>query len=170
MRACAPNVAIAPASSKTPSAREPTRSTSDNCSIHGLLPLLDHHPARSIQVNAILVFVLARHGVVVLGLHRDGDDLAAWQSLKRDHRRQILFERFLVGQTTARRRTPPRKAIGPIRRCVCSWVLLRFALEGGECLRVREQAPNRLARGHDGGRELLVASCSSDSTFIISRL
>src|SRR5678815_1864751 len=29
MRACAPNVAIAPASSKTPSAREPTRSTTE---------------------------------------------------------------------------------------------------------------------------------------------
>src|SRR6476659_4148027 len=99
--ACAPNVAVAPASSKTPSAREPTRSTSESCNIDRpqlgakalLLPLLHNHPPRSIQIHAIHVSVLARHGVVGLGLLLDGDDLAARQSLKRAHRRQILLER-----------------------------------------------------------------------------
>src|SRR5678815_2651316 len=102
--ACAPNVAIAPASSKTPSAREPTRSTSESCNIDRpqlgakavLLPLLDNHPPLSTQIHAIHVPVLARRGVVGLGQLLDSDDLAARQSLKGDHRCQILLERFLV--------------------------------------------------------------------------
>src|SRR4030095_11304828 len=105
MRACAPNVAIAPASSKTPSAREPTRSTTERAGMKAPLgsfslirgsSRLDHDPSCSTEIHAIQVSVLARHGEVALGLHLDGDDLAARQSLKRNHCRQVLLERFLV--------------------------------------------------------------------------
>src|ERR1051325_2199605 len=67
-----------------------------------LLLLVDNHSPGVIQVNAILVGVLARHGEVALGLHDDFDDLSARQSLECDHRRQILFERFIVGRKRPR--------------------------------------------------------------------
>src|SRR3990170_4001424 len=58
--------------------------------------LVDHHATRRIQVHAIPVPVLARREEIALGLHRDGDDLAARQSVERDHRRQVFLELLLV--------------------------------------------------------------------------
>jgi len=63
----------------------------------GLLPFLDNHPPLGIHVHAILVLVLARHGVIVLGQFGDFHDFAAWQSLKCDDRRQVLLEGLVVG-------------------------------------------------------------------------
>src|SRR5262245_60817077 len=60
-----------------------------------LLALLDNHLARSIQIDTILVLVFTGHGIVVLGLRLDGDNLAARKSLKRDYRRQIFLQRFI---------------------------------------------------------------------------
>jgi hypothetical protein len=54
---------------------------------YSLLPLLDNHPPGSVQIDPILVFVFTQHGVVVLGLRLDGDNLSARKALKRDYRR-----------------------------------------------------------------------------------
>src|ERR1041384_4508901 len=86
-----------------------------------LLLLVDNHSPGVIQVHAVLVGVLARHGEVALGLHDDVDDLSARQSLKRDHRRQILLERFIVGRKRRRGDECQREqnwANTTIRRCI----------------------------------------------------
>src|SRR4030095_724958 len=61
-----------------------------------LRPLVDDDPPRGVQIHTVLVAVLARHGEVALRLHSHGDNLAAWQSLKRDHRRQVLLQRLVI--------------------------------------------------------------------------